>query len=183
LTFDYPGYELRFIQRKQCKDGSAHKFTVIYKFYSPITKYWYILNADYHEEDIFAIKFYCKKDSKSEFKYSKIINRGDHGNILVTCAKVIPLLLQEYPTASFAFSASRSVDKSNKTVEPYSLNQRFKTYKYIAANKFGPATFTHFEYPIISCYLMLNNVWPDVKIKEEAIVKMFAETYNSLPDM
>ena len=124
-------------------------------FYILLTKYWYILNADYHNEDVFAIKFYCKKDSKSDYKYSKIINKGDFGNILVSCAKVIPLLLETYPTASFAFCASRSVDSKNNTVEQLPLNQRFQTYRYIAEKKFGPITFTHFEYPHISCYLMV----------------------------
>ena len=160
MTFDYPGYELTFIQKRPCKDKSAHQFTLIYKFYSPVTKFFYVLRAEYHSEDVFAIKFYCKKDKSSDFKYSKIVNRGDTGNILVTCAKAVPLLLIDYPTASFGFGAARSVDKKNNTVEPYVSNQRFGIYRKVAAEKFGSTTFEHIEYEKISCYLLINKSIP-----------------------
>ena len=83
LTFDCEGYELKFIQQDYCADGSAHLFSRIYKFYSPVTKYFYVVRAEYHEEDVFGIKFYCKKDRGDVLKYSKIVNKGDVGNILL----------------------------------------------------------------------------------------------------
>jgi hypothetical protein len=147
LTFDYPGYELQFIVKQPCKDSTAHLFTLVYKFYSPITKYFYILNADYHREDVFAIKFYCKKGRHSDYKYSKIVNKGDVGNILITCSKVVPRLLKDYPTASFGFGAARSVDRRNNTIESYIANQRFMVYTKLVAHKFGNITFTHFAIP------------------------------------
>ena len=156
MTFDYEGYDIKFIQRRICKDETDHKFTLIYKFYSPVTKYFYILNADYHKEDVFAIKFYCKKDKKSEHKYSKIVNRGDTGNILITCAKIIPKLLLEYPEASFVFAASSTFDNRTRSIESHVENQRFGIYSKIAFLKFGPKTFEHRQYPEISCYLLLN---------------------------
>jgi hypothetical protein len=180
LTFDSPGYELIFIQKCPCRDETAHEFSLIYKFFSEKTKYWYIVNADYHTEHVFAIKFYCKKDRKSDFKYSKIVNKGDVGNILITCAKLVPRILIDYPNASFVFAASRSVDSKNKMVEPYVMNQRFGTYKYLAANKFGAITFTHFEYPEISCYLMVNNKNDNVSKTERTIVKMLTKTYPNI---
>ena len=183
MTFDFPGYELNFIQKKQCKDGSAHKFTVIYKFFSPVTKYFYILNAEYHDGDVFAIKFYCKKDRGSEFKFSKIVNKGDLGNILITCAKAVPILLEQYPTASFGFIGSRTVD-INKKVEDFNSNQRFRTYKYIIKEKFGTQTFEHVVYPQISGYLLLNRSSSEnLQLKERAIVQMVTDTYVYLPDL
>jgi len=128
LTFDYPGYALQFVQGDRCNDSTPHQFTYIYKFFSPITKYHYIVRAEQHSGNVLAVKFYCKKDRGSDFKYSKIINRGDLGNIIMSCAKVIPLLLQQFPHASFAFAASRSVDKSNGTIENYEQTQRFRLY-------------------------------------------------------
>jgi hypothetical protein len=180
LTFNSPGYELIFIQKCACKDETAHEFTLIYKFFSTKTKYWYIVNADYHKEHVFAIKFYCKKDRKSEFKYSKIVNKGDVSNILITCAKLMPKLLEDYPTASFVFAASRSVDSKNKTVEPYIKNQRFETYKNIAIKKFGVITFTHYEYPEISCYLLVNNINDNVSKSERKIVNILTKTYPNI---
>ena len=128
MNFDYEGYELKFIQKKPCKDGSDHLFSLIYKFFSPVTRYIYILHADYHRDDFFAIKFYCKKDRHSDFKYSKIINKGDIGNILMTCIKIVPILLNVFPNASFGFIASRSIDDATQKVESYINNQRFRIY-------------------------------------------------------
>lgn len=183
MSFNSPGYELKFIQKRPCKDESEHKFTLIYKFYSPNTGLHYVLNADYQTYDVFGIKFYCKKDKTSDFKYSKIVNKGDVGNILITCAKIIPLLLEQYPTASFAFAASRSVDSKNKLVEQYQMNQRFKTYAQVASKKIGTLTFTHFEYPEISSYLLVNNYYGNVSAAERNIVNMFTKTYITLLDV
>lgn len=183
MTFDYSGYELKFIQKQPCRDQSFHLFTLIYKFFSPVTKYHYILRAEYHEGDVFAIKFYCKKDKRSDFKYSKIINRGDIGNILITSAKVIPLLLSDYPTASFGLSGARSIDFQTLKVEDYNNNQRFRIYKHIIALKFGTITFAHYEYEKISSYLLINKNCDNVQKKEKELVKMFSLTYHNLPDI
>lgn len=183
MNFDYPGYELKFIQKQRCRDGSAHLYTLIYKFYSPVTRYFYILHADYHKEDVFAVKFYCKKDRHSDFKYSKIINKGDVGNILVTCAKVVPILLKTHPTASFGFFGARTFDQASKRIEPSLKTQRFRIYKHLVHLKFGNKSFAHFEYESISCYLLVNRHNKDIHSKERNIVKMFSETYKILPDI
>lgn len=56
LIYTRQPYPLRFIQLERCPDKTPHLFTYIYKFRSPITKYWYVLRADYHEENVFAVK-------------------------------------------------------------------------------------------------------------------------------
>ena len=177
MTFDFPGYPLIFIQEQRCKDGSAHEYTRIYKFFSPITRYHYIVRAEYHKENVFAIKFYCKKDRKSEFKYSKIVNKGDLGNIIMSCAKVIPLLLTSHPNASFSFAASRSVDIKTKTQEQRDHTQRFRLYSYMIPLKFGPGTFEHYAYDQISCYLLYNKISNSPKT---AIENMFINCYRTL---
>ena len=183
MNFNYQGYELKFIQKKPCRDESAHLFTIVFKFYSPVTKYFYVLHADYHDEDIFAIKFYCKKDKRSKYKYSKLVNRGDVGNILITCLKVLPLLLPQYPTASFSFVGSRTLDPVSQKLESYINNQRFRMYVYIVAKKIGVQTFTHLQYEHISGYVLLNNNSKDLIAKEAAIVAMFQNTYHSVHDI
>lgn len=127
-----------------------------------------------------ALKFYCKKDKRSKYKYNKIINKGDVGNILVTCIKVIPLLLKIYPNASFGFAGARTIDFKSKKAEGHSNNQRFRTYCYVISLKIGTETFTHFEYQNISSYLLLNNTNSNIKNREELIIKMFRSTYNEL---
>lgn len=184
MTFDFPGYELKFIQKEVCKDDTAHLCTYVYKFYSDVTRYFYIIRAEYHAEDVFAIKFYCKKDRGSEYKYSKITNKGDVGNILITCAKIIPIILQLHPTASFGFVGARTLDRLSGKVENYNNNQRFRVYSKIVARKFGTTTFEHIEYAEISGYLLVNRrTGTDVTIKESAIRRMFTKVYNCLPDL
>lgn len=73
----------------------------------------YIVYADYHEHDFIALKFYAKKDRKSNRKYSNVINKGDVANILITCAKCIPELLKIHLTASFGFIGTRKQSMSS----------------------------------------------------------------------
>lgn len=183
MTFDSKGYELTFVQKRAIRDKSAHRFTFVYKFFSPITKYIYILNADYHDSDVFAIKFYVKHHRKSNHKYSIITNKGDVANILITCAKIVPILLKDYENASFSIAGSRSIDKCSKKVEDFTENQRFRIYRILASELFGAITFSHFEYPRLSAYLLVNNNCENITVKENEIVKMFSETYNELLDV
>lgn len=105
------------------------------------------------------------------------------GNILVTCAKTVPLLLKEHPAASFGFIGSRTIDKTSGKVEGIANNQRFRTYVYFAAKKFGQQTFAHFEYPAISGYLLVNRSCEKTVAREREIIKMFSGTYYHLPDI
>lgn len=99
------------------------------------------------------------------------------GNVIMSCAKVIPLLLKEYPDASFAFAASRSVDNKTKTMEDYRLTQRYKIYCYMIPLKFGYITFNHIAYDIISSYLLHNKNSSSSRGEIELI---FKETYQNL---
>ena len=134
-----------FVQKEGNKDETSHLYSLIYKFFSPITGFKYILRADYHTFDVFAIKFYVDQQKESDKKYSIITNKGDAMNIIVTCAKVVPLLLVDYPHASFAFAGSRSIDKVSNKIEGYFQTQRFKIYSAFSARFFGRETFEHFE--------------------------------------
>ena len=64
-------YPLKFIQKDICKDGSDHLFTYIYKFTLTETYLHYIIRAEYHTENVFAVKFYSKKDRKSQYSTIK----------------------------------------------------------------------------------------------------------------
>lgn len=183
MRFDVPGYPLNFIQKEPCKDVSAHEFTYIYKFRSSVTGYNYILRADYHNEDVFGIKFYAQPHKHSDLKYSKITNRGDVPNILVSCLSVVPILLAQHPKASFGFIGSRTVDKASQRVEGHQNTQRYRIYKKLVKEKIGELTFEHVDYEQLSGYLLLNRAAGDLQIKESAIVDMFTETYNNLLDV
>ncbi len=182
MNFNYPGYELKFVQKKNIKDGSDHLFSYIYKFYSPKTKLNYVLLADCHTHDFFSIKFYPKCYKKTDKKYSLITNKGDIGNVLITCLNLIPILLAEHPTGSFGFAGARTYDRASKTIEPLESNQRYNTYTYIAQRRIGTFTFEHFEYPEISGYMLINKSCSlGITEQERVIREMLGNTYNELP--
>lgn len=183
MIFNSPGYPLRFIQKQICRDASSHLFTLIFKFYSPITRYAYILRVEYHEEQVFALKFYAQKDSKSDYKYSHIINRGDVFNILITCLKSVQIILQDYPEASFGFIGARTIDPVANRAEDYENTQRFRVYSQIEEDTIGDQTFEHFTYEVLSGYLLVNKYTGNIEDKERLIKQMFIRTYNHLLDI
>ncbi|RDB03480.1 hypothetical protein [Runella aurantiaca] len=182
MTFDYPGYDIKFIQKEPCKDITSHEYTLVFKFFSPVTKLHYIIRADYHKGDVFAIKFYCKQHRRSDRKYSIIINKGDIGNIFVTCIKVIPYILIYYPNASFGISGARTLDKKGM-VEDYKNNQRYRIYKELIPTKIGRLTFEHIEYEHVSSYLLVNRNCTDIQKTEKEIKQMFCNSYTDLFDV
>lgn len=183
MIINSKGYDLIFVQKQKSKDESDHLFTFIYKFKSVKNNWKYIIRAEYHTGNVFAIKFYAQQQSKSPIKYSKITNKGDIFNILVSTAKIIPDLLSKYPDASFGFTGARSVDLKAQKVENYDTNQRFRVYRMIVSSLIGTKTFTHFEYEKISSYLLINNKHSNIAYKEREFVKMFSYNYRDLPDL
>lgn len=181
-------YELKFIQKDNCKDGSDHLFTYIYKFFCTEIKLHYVIRAEYHSENVIALKFYCKKDRASDYKYNKIINKASFRtviNILDTCVSIVPILLLRHPSCSFGLCSARSIDFSNpkKLTEDLENNQRFRVYSQFIQSRVGNKTFTHIEYPSISSYILVNNSNANIDQKEQDIKEMFERTYRTIPDI
>ncbi|MEX2364721.1 MAG: hypothetical protein WD597_13905, partial [Balneolaceae bacterium] len=101
-------------------------------------------------------------------------------NILLTAGQLVPLLLKENPTASFAIAATSSFDPVVYALEPRSENQRYRVYSTLIERFFGTETFKHFTYKEISCYLLINKGNEDLFIKLNEIEDSFKNTYNDL---
>lgn len=97
---------------------------------------------------------------------------------------MIPILLQDYPTASFGFIGARSYDTSGNLVEPISKTQRFTIWSDVVKKKIGQVTFSHFVFPEASGYLLLNRR-SEIGEKEriKTIRRMFIDTYADFPDL
>lgn len=180
--WDSFGYIPKFIQKDRCRDSSNHLYTYIYKFYSPVTRYHYIIRAECHTGNVFAVKFYCKKDRKSDSKYNRIVNRGDIFNILISCLNIVPVILEECPEASFGFTGAPSIDPVLDRTEPDPENQRFRIYKYLATSKVGRQTFEHFAYVDHSAYLLINRCHLNIAEKEREFINLFVKTYLDFGD-
>jgi len=173
-------YPLKFIQKDKCWDNTDHISTYIYTFFSPVTKLKYVVRSEYFATNTFALKFYAKKDRRSREKYSRIINKGDVFNILLTVGSVIEVLLKIEPLASFAFASSRSIDRETNRIEPFPNNQRFRIYASLIPTYIGDETFDHILYKSISSYLLLNKKNQDLESLRLQIEKSFQLTYNDL---
>ncbi|MAZ72974.1 MAG: hypothetical protein CMC70_07480 [Flavobacteriaceae bacterium] len=174
------GYPIKFIQTHPVKDNSCHLKSYVFKFFSTNLKLHYIVRAEYHKYDFFAIKFYAKKDRGSDRKYFNILNKGDVANILVTCAKVIPLILQKFPNASFGFIGSRTIDINSNKIESYTNNQRYRIYKHHLPQLIGLETFQHISYQTASSYGLINKNIEDISKHESLIKAMIINTYNDI---
>lgn len=117
------GYPLKFIQTHRETYVACHKKTYIFKFFATNIKESYVVRAEKHDNDFFAVKFYAKRHRKSDRKYSILMNKGDVSNILITCAKVIPEILDRFPAASFGLIGSRTIDRYSNKIESYINNQ------------------------------------------------------------
>ncbi len=177
-------FELKFIQRIPPRVGDDFEYAYIYSFWTDecngIRGVKYVLRAEKFE-DTFAIKFYAQKDSGSVHKYHKILQLHDYKSALrvfVTCASVVPVILENHPDASFVVMGAQSIDEIGN-MEQMDTDQRFRIYRYIATRLFGRVLFEHYEYTQASTYLLLNKTdCDDVNQKQERIKNMFSLIYD-----
>lgn len=161
------------------QDRSDHLYTYLFRFKSTHTRLTYILRAEYHKNDVFGVKFFAKPHRDSEKKYSLLTNKGYALRIFLTCASVVPKLLECYPKASFGLIGSRMLDEENQEIEDPDRNIRYRVYQKVIEDLFGNDTFAHYAYPKISGYLLLNKK-RDVDHTKAAIEKMFIDNYRDI---
>ena len=173
-------FRLYFVQKESPKERDPFDFALIYKFYTNPTetcqRLKYIVRAEAYD-DVFAIKFYAARDKNLDYRYNRIVKAHDYKGtlgIFLTCASLVPLLLEKYPDASFAVNGAESIDLESDKVEGRASNQRFLIYRAIALNLFGRTRFEHIQYESVSSYLLVNrNGCSDVEEKAERIKELF----------
>lgn len=165
------------MQTRRVKDATGHLSTHIFTFHSVQNGLKYVINIEEYKEDLFAIKFYPKCLKRSDFKYNRIINKGDVINVLMTCASTIPHILIRNKNASFGFVGSRTIDFRNAFIESYNENKRYRIYSELIKQVIGDKTFVHIEYEKISGYLLLNRNFSSIATKEKRIKQVLNEIY------
>ena len=182
MSFDTPGYPFTFVEKRPAVPGGPVLYTLVYSFRSAVTKLRYTFLDEYHELDIFAVKFYCHAHRLSERRYNIIVDRGDAFRIIRTALEVTIAILEDHPSASFGFVGSRSIDKDDN-VEGYRLTQRYRIYRWLVNVLLGHETFQHYEFDAISAYLLVNRAHADVDAAKERFVRMFSDTYGGIHDL
>jgi hypothetical protein len=170
-----------------CKEphppGAALCLTERYAFKSARNNRRYLVQVDYYQGDVCAIKFYPKCIQDSKDKYRIITNYGDFRALIFTIISIAKSILDKNKTMSFAFYGERTIerDKDNKIeIEPLENTQRFKAYSRLVGSYVGDITFIHKRYPSVSCYLLINTMNDDCLSKELEYKKLFGSLYNDL---
>lgn len=186
--FNSKEYKIIYVQKSSPLESDDFVLAEIYKFFSVDEQgkndFKYIIRAELHEHNVFAVKFYAARDRKLETKYNRLTNRGDAIKVIISCASILPLLLIKYPDASFAFNSSRTIDMYSDKIEGHLNNQRFRIYRHVTDGMVGRNTFEHYEFPEISSYLLVNRkscLDPDAS--KETIRDMFINTYAITTDI
>lgn len=118
----------------------------------------YIVELEYIDENFYAIKFYYKAVEKSELRYKLLTNDYEPRTIIRSCVEVIIEFLKDNPRTSFGFIASDDVEEVIKTkrINPETGNRRFRLYRRLMLNMFGPETFYQVSDIDHNIYLLLN---------------------------
>ena len=121
----------------------------------------------------YIYKFYSnRKDICQRLKCTTI-------HIFMTCASIVPLILQKFPLASFVINGAQSLDLESNKIEGRANNQRFRLYKNMATQLFGKERFEHYEFIEISSYLMVNKKeCSDIERKKDRIKETLLNLYD-----
>lgn len=181
--------DFRFVQTEPGK-GKTYSTCYVYAFFVTFEdlrngkpcRLKYIVRAEVYD-DVFAIKFYASRDRKNpENKYSighsQISVKGVY-EILNTTLDIMVNLLKQFPTYSFIIKGAEAYDPATKKEEDEFENQRFRIYRSFLAKRIGTKTFTHFQFPAISVYLLVNNNGTENPTKKkDEIIAHFKDIYN-----
>lgn len=145
-------YKMIFIQKASPNVGDAFDFAYIYKF-------------------LLKQKRYLSK--------TKMHNYTETLRIFMTCASIVPLILQKFPLASFVINGAQSLDLESNKIEGRANDQRFRLYKNMATQLFGKERFEHYEFIEISSYLMVNKKeCSDIERKKDRIKETLLNLYD-----
>jgi hypothetical protein len=178
--FDRPGYHCNLLTKKPPDDGSKFPISYIYSFKSTKNNLKYIIIADYHDNDIFAIKFFPRNHKFNKNKYKIITNDGDVINILKTCVDLMILLFNKYPSVSFCFMGEPIYDEISKKQENHNYNTRYRIYSNMISRLISVDKFEHIAFNDLSGYFLINKRHNDISKYEDIVKTMFFDMYPDL---
>ena len=118
----------------------------------------YIVEVEGFENEFYGIKFYWKGVEKSKDRYSLLTNDFEPRTIIRSCIEVMLEYYRKSPLVSFGFVAARDLEKDlkGKNIDVESGSRRFKFYRRMMVNLFGPETFYQASDTTNTIYLMIN---------------------------
>lgn len=138
---------------------SSLRIIDLWTFKSSKTHKRYIVEVEGFENEFYGIKFYWKGVEKSKNRYSLLTNDYEPRIIVRSCIEIMLDYYKKNDLVSFGFVAAPDLEKDieGKQINPREGSRRFKFYRRIMLNLFGPKTFTQLSDTENRIYLMLNN--------------------------
>lgn len=142
----------------RCEDVASDRILDLWTFKSKKTNKRYIVELEYITENFYAIKFYYKGVEKSKNRYRLLTNDFEPRTIIRSCVEVMIEFLRTNPNVSFGFVASDDLKEviRNKKISSEIGNRRFRFYRRMMINLFGPESFYQMADIDSKLYLLLN---------------------------
>lgn len=140
------------------KDPGSLRIIDLWTFRSLKSNKRYIVEVEGFENDFLVLKFYWKGVEKSKNRYSLLTNDFEPRIIVRSCIEVMLEYYRKNRLVSFGFVAAPDLDEDvkNKKVSKTSGSRRFKFYKRMMINLFGPETFYQVSDTTNTIYLLVN---------------------------
>lgn len=180
--------DFRYVQKEPPTDGSfdiCHTYVFFINFVDHRTQQTcrlkYVGRAELINETI-AVKFYASRDRKSPHnKYS--LAHGQLGvkavlSIFDYCVDIIKEMMILYPKLSFIFKASEAYDPKTERWEDERENQRFRIYRSYLSKRIGSNTFSHYQFPENSIYLLLYKDSEDELLKKNRLMTTLYQRFG-----
>ncbi len=149
-------YKPSFIMRS--KDIGSLRILDLWTFRSAKSNKRYIVEVENFDNEFYGIKFYWKGVEKSSNRYSMLTNDFEPRTIIRSCVEVMLKYYFKNPQASFGFVAAPDLepDIRGKKINADSGSRRFRFYRRMMVNLFGPETFYQVSDTSNTIYLLVN---------------------------
>lgn len=140
------------------KDNFSLRIIDLWTFRSKKSNKRYIVEVEGFENEFYGIKFYWKGVEKSKNRYSMLTNDFEPRIIVRTCIEVMLEYYRKNTLVSFGFVASPDLenDIKGKNYNIKTGSRRFRFYKRMMVNLFGPETFYQVADTTNTIYLLVN---------------------------
>lgn len=163
------------------KDPSSFRIIDLWSFKSIKSNKRYIVEVEGFENEFYGIKFFWKGVEKSVNRYSMLTNDYEPRTIVRTCIEVMLEYYRKNPFVSFGFVAAPDLEKDiyGKNLNLKEGSRRFRFYKRMMLNLFGPNTFLQAADTTNTIYLMINKKKLDAReVTIGDVEKILNQTYK-----
>lgn len=162
------------------RDQESLRIIDLWTFRSTKSNKRYIVEVEGFENEFYGIKFYWKGVEKSINRYSMLTNDFEPRIIVRSCIEIMLDYFRKNNLISFGFVAAPDLERDviGKVCNKELGSRRFRFYRNMMINLFGPKTFYQASDTTNTIYLLINQQrLSSGKISLKDIEKKINQTY------